>query len=253
MFSNLMEKSVIDDVIELFIPYWCRDPDTLIVISHGSGGIGSAEKSIAQKFITEGYNVALLDYFTKHGIDSLGWIDHGPFMDRHAVSFAEMFDINLPKYKNIIHIGFSLGGYYGLYNAQKFIKNYCFYPGIIAVTDELIKKDYSNTTVFLPTNDTWCTNYDQFRDMCENPPNDFVINDCYHGFMLHHKEREILITKYNTTQRILSNKEFGQLRPNHYTFALLFPGFHNEKIRLQSNKKYSIMCLNYILEDINNI
>lgn len=208
------------------------------------------KKNMAQQLLINGYNVAILDYFTKYNIQSLGWIDHGPHMDRHSCTFEQMFDIELPKYENYIHIGCSLGGYYGLYHAQKFTKNYCFYPGILGVTQKMIEQDYSNTTVFLPTFDSWCTNYAAFKEMCANPPKEYVVPDCYHGFMLSNKDREILITKYNTTQRILSNEQLGQLRPNHYTFALLFPGFHNEKIRLQSNEEYSIMCLNYILEEI---
>lgn len=252
MFNSIISKSVIRDDIKLFIPYWCRDPDTLVVISHGSSGVGTAEKNIAQQFLLKGYNVAILDYFTKYNIESLGWIDHGPFMDKHSCTYPQMFDIELPKYENYIHIGCSLGGYYGLYHAQKFIKNYCFYPGVLGVTQELIDQDYSNTTVFLPTNDTWCTSYQTFKGMCAKPPKEYNVPNCYHGFMLSNKDREILITKYNTTQRILSSDQLNTLRPNHYAFALLFPGYYNEKIRLQSNEEYSTICLEYIFKDISN-
>tara|TARA_B100000035_G_scaffold129276_1_gene109910 strand:- start:1172 stop:1921 length:750 start_codon:yes stop_codon:yes gene_type:complete len=249
----LISKSVIRDDIKLFIPILCEHPDTLIVISHGSSGVGSAEQNIAYQFLTKGYNVAILDYFTKYDIESLGWIDFGPYMDKHSSTFEQMFDIELPEYKNYIHIGCSLGGYYGLYNAQKFIKNYCFYPGIIAVTQELIDKDYSNTKVFIPSGDTWCDNYKDFELMLKNPPEVINVPNAFHGYMLEDKDREILITKYNTTDRILSNEQFSQLRPNHYAFALLYPERVNETIRLKSNKKHATMSLNNIFKELETI
>jgi len=253
MFNSFISKSVIRDDIKLFIPYWCRDPDTLVVISHGSSGVGSAENNIAQQFLLKGYNVAILDYFTKYNIESLGWIDHGSYMDKHSCTFEQMFDIELPKYENYVHIGCSLGGYFGLYHAQKFIKNYCFYPGIIAVTQDLIEKDYSNTTVFLPSKDTWCDNYKDFEFMLDNAPDVIYMQDVYHGYMLDDKDREILITKYNTTSRILSNKQFSELRPNHYSFALLYPERVNEKIRLQSSKSHATMSLNFIFKELQDL
>jgi len=253
MFKGLISKSVIRDDIKIFTPNLCRDHNTLIVISHGSSGVGSAEQNIAQQFLVKGYNVAILDYFTKYNIESLGWIDFGPYMDKHSCTFEQMFNIELPEYKNYIHIGCSLGGYYGLYHAQKFVKNYCFYPGVIAVTQDLIEKNYSNTTVFIPSKDTWCDNYKDFELMLKTPPNVIHMDNAYHGYMLENKDREILISKYNTTSRILSNEQFSQLRPNHYAFALLYPERVNETIRLKSNKQHAILSVNYILKELETI
>ena len=223
------------------------------MISHGSGGVGSAENNIAHEFLLKGYNVAILDYFTKYNIESLGWIDHGPYMDKHSCTFEQMFDIQLPKYENYIHIGCSLGGYYGLYHAQKFTKNYCFYPGVIAVTNDLINKDYSNTTVFLPSKDTWCDNYKDFELMVDKTPDVIYMEDAHHGYMLQDKVREILISKYNTTSRVLSNEQFSGLRPNHYSFTLLYPERVNEKIRLQSHERCARMSLNLIFKELQEI
>ena len=250
MFKSLISKSVIRDDIKLFIPHNCCDANTLIVISHGSSGVGSAEQNIAYQFLSRGYNVAILDYFTKYNIESLGWIDFGPYMDTHDCTFEKMFDINFPEYENYIHIGCSLGGYFGLYHAEKFTKNYCFYPGIIAVTQELLDKDYTNTTVFIPSGDTWCDNYPQFEQLLKTPPEVIHMENTFHGYMLEDKDREILITKYNTTDTILSKDQFSELKPNAHSFIKLFPSRVNETIRLKSSKKHANISLNYILKDI---
>lgn len=252
MSNRLISKSVICDNITLFIPREIKS-DNLVLLSHGSSGPGESEQQIAEFFLANGYQVGLVDYFSPHNIDSLGWIDFGPYADTYTASFREIFDIKWPENQKIIHIGFSLGGYVGLLNAEKFTKNYCFYPGIVAVTQQLIDKDYTNTTVVLPEYDDWCDNYQKFNSMCKNPPKTSVAHGCYHGFMLPDKDREILITKYNTTERVLSSQEFNDLQFHYDVLTQAFPDKINQKIRLRSNKKYSIIYLNQILQEIQDL
>lgn len=225
----------------------------LILISHGSGGIGGNELRLAETFLSKGYNIGLLDYFSKFGIDSLGWIDHGPYIDLHECTFSDMFDFTMPQYDKIVHIGSSLGGYLGLYHSNHFVKNYCFYPGIIALTPKLLSNDYTNTTVFLAKNDNWCDNYIDFENHCLVPPISTIVPNTHHGFMIPNKNREILITKYNTTSKILSNDEFNTLKPNTHSFAKHFSEKNNQTIILQSNEKYSIMCIDQILKEITDL
>ena len=113
-----------------------------IVISHGSGGIGSAETFARDFFESKGYDVP-------HGIKNLWWSD-GDLQDVHDVTFNEMADVEFPE-GDIVHIGFSLGGFFGLINHERFIKNYLFYPGVQGITQELLDKDYSNAVVIVGT------------------------------------------------------------------------------------------------------
>ena len=113
-----------------------------------------------------------------------------------------------------------------------------------------MSNDYVNTTVFLAKNDNWCDNYNDFEAHCLMPPISTTVPNTHHGFMIPNKNREILITKYNTTSKILSNSEFDTLKPNTHSFAEHFSEKNNQTIVLQSNEKYSIMCINQILKEI---
>ena len=64
------------------------------------------------------------------------------------------------------HIGFSLGGFLGLLNADKFERNYVFYPRILGITSSLVEKNYSNTVSFIATQDNWTKEgYDIFENL----------------------------------------------------------------------------------------
>ena len=146
-------------------------------------------------------------------------------------------DINFPNEK-IVHIGFSLGGYLGLLNNDKFYKNFCFYPGILGY---LGQENFDNTTVIIAENDNWCT----FNNTVVNT---WIAKDCYHGFMIPNKDRDIPVAKYNFPTA-MTHKQYLKLIPNHNYLTSVY-GHTEETIRLKSNEKYSIMYLNKILESL---
>lgn len=258
MFNCSIEKSFMYDCIEVFIPVNCVDNDLLILISHGSGGVGSAEYTTAEYFLNKGYAVGINNYFKKHNIDFLYWSRDKGVRDLHDVSFYKLLtDIEFPLNKKIVHIGFSLGGFLGLLNANKFTKNYNFYPGILGITENLINTDYSNSTTFIAENDNWVNDYyNTFEKFAVTPPNKIVFENTYHGFMIPNKNRNIYIAKYHFPKTIISDEEFQELKPNHCQLASKY-NFYMEDILLQSSSKYSIIALDTIARDldehINNI
>lgn len=238
MFNSLISKSVIRDSIHILIPNKVVRDDLLILISHGSGGIGDAEWNAAEFFLKNGYKVGLLDYFSKWNVSKLFWCYKEHLRDNHSVSFNTMLtDITLPDEK-IVHIGFSLGGYLGLLNNDKFYKNFCFYPGILGY---LGQENFDNTTVIIAENDNWCTFNNTFV-------NTWIAKDCYHGFMIPNKDRDIPVAKYNFPTA-MTHKQYLKLIPNHNYLTSVY-GHTEETIRLKSNEKYSIMYLNKILESL---
>ena len=223
----------------------------MVYISHGSGGVGSNEWNIASFFLSAGYTVAIVDYFTKHGIKKLLW-DYNPVSnDNYRVSFNDMLSASIPQYEKIVHIGCSLGGFFGFQMSTHFLKNYCFYPGILAFTDEMLKKDYSNTTVFVATLDTWCDNYFSFHSQCSIPPT-VVLADAYHGFMIPDKNVVIPVAKYNLPVIPVSSLEFNALVPCHEFLSTAY-GYTKSEILLQHSEQHCIMYLNRILEEIKKI
>lgn len=248
MFRCLISKSVILDNIHILIPKNLINNEQLILISHGSSGIGAAEYSTAEFFLSKGYRVGLLDYFSKHNISNLWWNYQERFRDNYNVSFYEMLtDIVFPNEK-IVHIGFSLGGFLGILNAEKFYKNFCFYPGIIGYTVSITQSNYNNTTVFNATQDEWCNSYKEFESLCNIPPKRIDI-DAYHGFMIPDKDKEIPIAKYKLPNNTMTVIDFCNLKPCHVWLSSKY-GYDSKIIRLQHNKEFAIMCLNQIYKEI---
>lgn len=224
----------------------------LVYITHGSSGIGPCEWNIASFFLSNGYQVALLDYFTQYDIPKLFWDHRSHNQDRHTVPFKKMFDnATIPDFEKIVHIGCSLGGFFGMYHANQFVKNYCFYPGILAFNNNMLTANYSNTTVFLGNQDTWCDNYFTFHNQCNTPPTAHSVA-ASHGFMIPNKDTVIPIAKYNTPTTVIADEDFAVLIPNHIWLALRF-GFKPSSVLLQHNEIQSTMLLNLILNEIKNI
>ena len=248
MFKGLISNFVIRDSILILIPNEVADEEVLILVSHGSGGPGPAESNIAEYFLKHGYTVGLVDYFSPHNVSKLFWSDREDYKDTYSAKFKDMFAITIPEYKRVVHIGFSLGGTLGLFNSEKFYRNYCFYPGMIGMSKFLLDKDYSNTTVITAEHDNWCDDYHAFHSECKNPPKRLIAKDCYHGFMIPDKNKTIPIVKYFTNKNI-TKKDFANLGPNHNVLAQYFDYTH-ENIILRYNAKECIMYMNMILKDL---
>lgn len=224
----------------------------MILISHGSGGVGLAEYATAEYFLSKGYAVGINDYFSKNQIKLLLWSYVEKFQDNFNVEFYKMLtDISFPDFKKIVHIGFSLGGFLGILNHEKFLKNYSFYPGILGITENIIQKDYSNCTTFIAKNDIWCNDYYvNFEQKTTIPPEKITL-DAYHGFMIPNKNRIVDVCKYHFPLQVISDKEFFSLKPNHQELQQY--GFDPVKILLQSNENCRIIALSKIDKDLNSI
>lgn len=226
--------------------------NTLIFVSHGSGGVGAGEWNIANFFLKHNYSVALVDYFSKHGINKLFWDYRLHNQDNHTISFKQMFDtVTIPNFNKVVHIGCSLGGFFGLYHARYFAANYCFYPGVVAFTDTMLKQDYSKTTVVVAEKDTWCDNFFDFYNQCAIKPLVKTV-DCYHGFMIPNKNNTIPIAKYKLSATAVNDDDFAKILPNHKWLSSKYH-FDAKEIVLQYDKNQSTLLLNQILKDLEKL
>lgn len=251
MFNGLISKSYTVDNITIFIPHKISDVNKLILISHGSGGIGEAEKNTAIFFINQGYKVGIIDYFASYKIKKLWWNYEDKFLDLHDITFNNMLSLTHNFDEEIIHIGFSLGGFFGILNSEKFLLNFCFYPGIVCFTNEHIKKDYSNTVIFTADRDSWCNNL-SFISMCKIPPTQIVIKNTYHGFMIPDKCKQVTIAKYNFPTGPISTEDFQSLKPNHHYLTEKF-GYIATDIWLKYDQESCIMSLTYMKDRITSL
>lgn len=220
-----------------------------IFISHGSGGVGDAERYTAEYFLNAGYKVMMLDYFSKYGIENLWWTFKEHIRDDHKTPFYNILtDFDIPCQDKIIHIGFSLGGFLGIINHDRFTHSYNFYPGVLGFTDTMTKKNYCDTTVFIAELDEWCDIYDDFEMHCNQPPRTIRF-DAHHGFMIPNKNRCIPIAKYHLPTVPISEEEFTTMRPSYYQLSERY-GYDEKDITLLGNDDLRMQCLEMIKEEI---
>lgn len=222
----------------------------MILISHGSGGIGANELSLRDYFVEHGFKVGLVDYFSKWGITKINWCYIEKLKDTYEVTFNDMLKLDTEFDEKIVHIGFSLGGFLGIKNSEKFLKNYCFYPGIVGYTAEMVDKDYQNTTVILGDKDNWCDNYESFENACAIPPKKIIAKNATHGFMSPGKNIKIPIAKYIFKDSIMNLDEFLDLRPN-FVYLTSCYSYVPAEVRLKHNaglcKKFKELMLQEIV------
>tara|TARA_B100000085_G_scaffold236431_1_gene225061 strand:- start:2240 stop:2923 length:684 start_codon:yes stop_codon:yes gene_type:complete len=222
-----------------------------IMISHGSGGVGSAELVTADFFRDRGFDVIVNDYFTQYGINMLRWHENSP--DDYETSFVEMFETIAIPNEPIYHIGFSLGGFFGLINHEKFVKNYLFYPGVLGFTENMLQVDYSNAWVISGTEDKGQEKYDAFKEQCIKPPLvHYYLPNTYHAFMNTDLERSFDMVRYNIVGKCMSEEEFRNVKPNHEYMSETY-GHTNQQTVLRSNEEMRWQYLNLIYEDIKNV
>ena len=220
----------------------------IICISHGSGGFGDSEKYIGNYFNKLGYQVIFNNYLAANGIEKLYWHNSTYFNDEYTATLNDLCSMVLPDNKPIIHIGLSLGGYVGIVNSDKFIKNYCFYPGILPMHHSIKNKDFSNTTFFLPEYDNWCTNTKQFIDTLDIPIKSITINNTKHGFMLLNKNRSFNVLTYDFPM-FVNTTELDQFVLNHNVLTSKYTHQY-AVVHLQSDSAAASICLEYIVNEL---
>lgn len=219
-----------------------------IVISHGSGGIGTAETFARDFFESKGYEVHLIDYFTPHGIRNLAW-GAGKYQDHHDCTFSEMFKVDFPE-GDIIHIGFSLGAFLGIINHERFVHNYLFYPGCIAFTQSMLEKDYTNASVIVGTEDTGQNKYNAFKQLLKHPPAmHYYLAGAHHAFMITDIDRQFDMVRYGIPKGVMDQQEFDELKPNHKYLSERY-GHKTLRTILKSNNDYRMQYLTMIEEEI---
>lgn len=222
-----------------------------IVISHGSGGIGSAELRTRDFFIEAGYEVELLDFFTPHNIDHLRWSIKSREKDPN-ITFKEMFDVDFPE-GPLVHIGFSIGGFLGLCHSDKFVKNYLFYPGVQGFTQEMLERNYSNTTVILGSEDSGKYKYNNFHTKAKHAPNTATLVGAHHAFMMTDIDRSINMVTYGGNYGdLMTDKEFNDLSPNYKVTSSTYGVIGDRVAHLKYHSEFSASYLNIIKEQLDH-
>jgi hypothetical protein len=222
-----------------------------ICISHGSSGLGETEYQISKFFSSRGYQVVYNNYFEKNSIDRMHWHNTLGFNDSYKVNLKKLCEFDNNN-KNIVHIGLSFGGYIGLVNSDKFVKNYCFYPGVLPMEECIKNFNLSNTTIFLPEFDNWCKYPDDFFNNFSIAPNVVNVANADHGFMSVNKDRIFEVIVYDFENLFVPAKELEDFILDH---ALLMNMYQSQKkmVRIKSNVELTQHYLSQILNDIRQL
>lgn len=224
--------------------------DKHVYISHGSAGPGKTEETIAQILINEGINVTILNYFAAYNISKLYWFDSPRYTDDHDVSLADIINLDFSYGVRKFHIGFSLGGYIGLANSDKFIKNYCFYPGCLPLPARLELFDFSNTKIYIGANDNWCNQgIESFLTVASGEIGVNYIPNCFHSFMSIDKSLNTQVIRFHVTDHFLDRPTLAEIKFNIATLKNIFK-WDLIDITLQSDPIVFAQCLDEIVQNI---
>ena len=159
----------------------------LLVMSHGSGGISDIDIDFANIACANGYQVVVVDHFTKRGVKSQIWHDVDniyPTFDDRAV---DIYDVST-KYKSYkkILFGISAGGTSCLICSADFDKTFVAYPALIGITESMLEAH--KVTIVTGNDDNW-TPVVQAHRYAEYVDVELHTVDGFHGFLNPREDR----------------------------------------------------------------
>lgn len=159
----------------------------LLVMSHGSGGISDIDLDFAKLACSKGYQVAVIDHFTKRNVKNQMWHNVEniyPSFDDRAM---DIFGV-LKKYKSERNVlfGISAGGTASLICSSEFDKTFIVYPALVGITEQMLSA--KNVTVVTGKDDDW-TPLDQAARYAEHVDIDLHVVDGYHGYLNPREDR----------------------------------------------------------------
>jgi dienelactone hydrolase len=161
----------------------------LLIMSHGSGGISDIDIDFAKLACSEGYQVAIIDHFTKRNVKSQLWHDveniYPSFADRAVDIYTVAKQYNTDKK---ILFGISAGGTACLLCSKDFDKTFLAYPALIGITSPMLEA--KNVTIVTGKDDNW-TPPDQAKRYAKHVDCDLHIIDGHHGFLNPRENRQL--------------------------------------------------------------
>jgi len=161
----------------------------LLVMSHGSGGISDIDTDFAKIACANGYQVVIVDHFTKRGVKSQIWHDvdniYPNFDDRASdiYTVSAKYDAN----KKIL-FGISAGGTACLICSADFDKTFLVYPALVGITQPMLEAH--KLTIVTGKDDDW-TPASQAHRYAKYVDLDLHIVDGFHGFLNPREDRFI--------------------------------------------------------------
>jgi dienelactone hydrolase len=159
----------------------------LLIMSHGSGGISDIDIDFANMACANGYQVVIVDHFTKRDVKSQIWHDvndvYPTFDDRATDIYAVSKKYNATKK---ILFGISAGGTSCLICSADFDKTFVAYPALVGITTPMLTARH--VTIVTGKDDNW-TPVAQAHRYAQHVDVELHVVDGFHGFLNPREDR----------------------------------------------------------------
>jgi len=158
-----------------------KQPQGVVIISHGSGGISDVDLQFANIACSSNYDVLLVDHFTKRGIKSLTWHNF-----EESCTFQDMADdiielIEKEEYKKVLLSGISAGGTAVIIASKLATRTFAICPALTFPGPGLNINEPGDLTIVAGLIDEWCP-IEQAREYQHKTKCKLITMNCHHGF-----------------------------------------------------------------------
>jgi|TARA_B110000305_G_C19460497_1_gene654000 dienelactone hydrolase len=159
----------------------------LLVMSHGSGGISDIDTDFAKIACANGYQVIIVDHFTKRGVKSQIWHDVDNIYPTFDDRATDIYNISAKYNANKkLLFGISAGGTACLICSADFDKTFLAYPALVGITEPMLEAH--KVTIVTGKDDDW-TPVVQACRYVEYVDAELHIVDGFHGFLNPREDR----------------------------------------------------------------
>ncbi len=227
-----------------------REKTKTIAISHGSNGISQSEINIADFFLSQGVEVELFDHFSSLKIEKLNWGYSEEYKDQFSVSLWDFLQ-SIPEGASQaqVHLGLSIGGYFGLSSPHSFERIFAVYPGVLPLHRDSFFKNLSRVHIFQAELDSWsklpAALKKEFKDSQISR-----IKQAHHSFMAHEKNKIARVISFDFENLFVEKDVLENLFFDYESFKSQSSQFEHIDVLLKSDEPARRAILNQILNDL---
>ncbi len=224
-----------------------REKAKTIAISHGSNGISQSEINIADFFLSQGAEVELFDHFSSLKIEKLNWGYSDEYKDHFNVSLWDFLQ-SIPEGASQaqIHLGLSIGGYFGLSSPLSFERVFAVYPGVLPLHKDSFFKNQNRVHIFQAELDSWSKLPADLKKELKDSQTS-IIKRTHHSFMAHEKDKIARVISFDFENLFVEKDVLENLFFDYESFKSRSSKFAHIDVLLKSDEPARQAVLKHVL------